>query len=130
MDAFPRSRRRHPNASAASVLAFLLSLLLLGGSIDLHLGEEEAHAAFGLQPEQYTLGASHPQLPLHMERGVEVERPRCQACLAQLQKSGAHLPLAQSLPVLVAAVRLAAGEAPCASCGTALRPLGRAPPLA
>lgn len=131
MDAARPSNGRWRSAPALSRLAALLALVLLCGSLDLHLGGE-AHEGLGAasSSREYTLGASHPQLPLHVETGSPVERPRCPACLSQLQARGAHLALAHALPPPTEAPLLPAGDVRGAASGTPRGPCGRAPPLA
>lgn len=119
----PQNDRRHP------LWVALLALVVLLGSLDLHL-EGEPHPLYApAGGSEYSPEAAHPTQPIHFEPGSVVSRPHCPVCIQRLQLGGLHLPVTAELAPPAPRSLLAAAPALPPLRGS-LRPSGaRAPPL-
>ncbi|HEY0515067.1 MAG TPA: hypothetical protein VGH73_24440 [Thermoanaerobaculia bacterium] len=77
--------------------AFLLTVALLAGAVDLHPAGESHSALSACRKGHYSRSATHPSSPAHFEAWEEGVWEACPVCLHKLRTGGAHLPLSTLL---------------------------------
>jgi hypothetical protein len=113
---------------APSLLASLLGVFLLLGTLEIH-GGAEGHSALD-HPTVVFTGAHHASQPAHLETSAVRELPRCAWCLLHLQSLGDALPALGRLARSVDARDAAAHPAAPPASASWRRTVSRGPPLA